>query len=318
MILVTGAAGFIGSHLVDRLLEDGLEVVGVDAFTEYYSRERKLKNLAKAKSSGRFELVEGDLLKLDLAALLRGANSVVHLAAEPGVRSSWGENFSRYLERNLWATQRLLEALSGTGTARIVFASSSSVYGSAEGGPLREDAPKRPASPYGLTKLAAEELVATYARERGVQATILRFFTVYGPRQRPEMALSRFISATLQGRPIEIFGDGTQEREMTYVSDVVEATGSAIEAPPGIYNIGGGSRVAVNELVEHVQRALGTRSEVIYGPPARGDVRSTWADLEKATKVLRYRPRIGIEEGIRAQVEWSLRGELDTESHAAQ
>jgi len=306
-ILVTGAAGFIGSHLVERLLETGREVIGVDGFTGDCSRERKQRNLDRAAGETAFRFVEGDLLKLDLAEILREVDAVAHLAAEPGVRASWGDNFPRYLERNVAATQRLLEALSERSVERFVFASSSSVYGSVDEGPVKEDSRLRPASPYGLSKLAAEELVRLYARERGAPATILRYFTVYGPRQRPDMALSRFISAALRGESLRVFGDGSQMREMTYVSDVVDATVAALEAPPGgAYNVGGGARVTVNELVDHVRRALDIQIEVAYGPSAEGDVYSTWADLDLVEQDLGYRPRVGLAEGIKAQVEWSV------------
>jgi UDP-glucose 4-epimerase len=279
----------------------------VDSFTSYYSRERKRRNLAWAVEKKAFRLVEGDLLELNLEKLLRGVSGVAHLAAEPGVRTSWGDNFSRYLKRNVEATQRLLEALPERDLERFVFASSSSLYGSVEEGPVREDSRRRPASPYGLSKLAAEELVGLYARERGVPATVLRYFTVYGPRQRPEMALSRFISAAVREEALQIFGDGNQVREMTYVSDVVEATVAALEAPPGgPYNVGGGARATVNELVDYVRRALGTRVEVSYGPAAEGDVRSTWADLQRVGQELSYQPRVRLEEGIKAQVKWAL------------
>ncbi len=285
-------------------------MVGVDSFSDYYARERKLRNLARVVEERAFRLVEGDLLKLNLEELLRGVSGVVHLAAEPGVRASWGENFSRYLERNVGATQRLLEALPERGLEQFVFASSSSVYGSVEEGPVKEDSRRRPASPYGLSKLAAEELVGLYERERGVPATVLRYFTVYGPRQRPEMAISRFISRAVRGELLQVFGDGNQTREMTYVSDVVEATVAALEAPPGgPYNVGGGARTTVNVLIEHVQRELGIRVEVAYGPTVAGDVRSTWADLERAGRELGYRPRVSLEEGIKAQVKWALEEE---------
>jgi UDP-glucose 4-epimerase len=293
--------------LTDRLLKLGHEVIGVDSFTSYYSRARKLKNLARAVEKRAFRLVEGDLLELNLEELLPGISNIVHLAAEPGVRTSWGDNFSWYLKRNVEATQRLLEALPDRGLERFVFASSSSVYGSVEEGPVREDSRCRPASPYGLSKLAAEELVRLYGRERRVPATVLRYFTVYGPRQRPEMALSRFISAAVGEEALQVFGDGNQVREMTYVSDVVEATVAALEAPPGgTYNVGGGARATINELIDHIQQALGTQVEITYGPTAEGDVRSTWADLGRVGRELGYRPRVGLEEGIKAQVKWAL------------
>ena len=310
-ILVTGAAGFIGSHLVDRLLALGREVVGVDCFSGNYSRERKLRNLGDlAGLAGGFRFVEGDLLDLDLRELLDGVDSIAHLAGEPGVRASWGPNFALYLERNVRATERLLDAAWQEDAIPLVYASSSSVYGSDGGGPLREDALRRPASPYGLSKLAAEELVGLYARERGVPATILRYFTVYGPRQRPDMAISRFISLASSGEAIEVFGDGTQVREMTYVSDVIDATVAALESCTGdpyrTYNVGGGARTTVGTLVELVGEAIGERLEVRRAPPVPGDVRSTWADRGRAARELGYEPRVPLEEGIWAQVRWTL------------
>jgi UDP-glucuronate 4-epimerase len=304
-ILVTGAAGFIGSHLVERLLDDGRGVVGVDAFTGCYSRRRKERNLASAASEDGFRLVEGDLLELDLDKLLRDVEGIVHLAGEPGVRRSWGENFSRYLERNVLSTQRLLEAAWKNAAPRFIYASSSSVYGPDPGHPVGEDHTRRPASPYGLSKLAAEDLIGLYIRERGVPATILRYFSVYGPRQRPEMALSRFISAAFRGRPVEVFGDGEQNRDMTYVSDAVDATIATLDSPSGTYNVGGGTRATVNEMIEAVRRVTGLPVEAKYGPAAEGDVRSTWADSRRAERVLGYRPRVGLEEGISAQAEWA-------------
>jgi UDP-glucuronate 4-epimerase len=304
-VLVTGAAGFIGSHLVDRLLAEGREVVGVDAFTGYYSRRRKERNLESASRKGGFRLVTGDLLELDLDELLVGVDGVVHLAGEPGVRRSWGGSFWRYLERNVVSTERLLEAAWRNGTPRFVFASSSSIYGSDPGHPVREEHEKRPGSPYALSKLAAEELIRLYARERGVPGTILRYFTVYGPRQRPEMAVSRFVFAALRGRPVDVFGDGEQARDMTYVSDAVEATVASLDAPTGVYNVGGGTRATVNAMLEAVGRVTGSPVQPRYGPAAQGDVRSTWADSTKAERILGYRPRVDLEEGTAAQVAWA-------------
>jgi UDP-glucuronate 4-epimerase len=309
-VLVTGVAGFIGSHLVDRLLADGYEVIGVDAFTGYYSRRRKERNLESATGKEGFRLVEGDLLGLDLDGLLRGVEGVVHLAGEPGVRRSWGGALQKYLERNVVSTERLLEAAWRNGTSRFVFASSSSVYGSDPGYPVGEEHPKRPTSPYGLSKLAAEELIRLYARERGVPGTILRYFTVYGPRQRPEMAVSRFIFSALRGRPVDVFGDGEQARDMTYVSDAVDATVASLDAPPGVYNVGGGTRATVNTLLDTVGRVTGSPVEPRYGPAAEGDVRSTWADSRRAARSLGYRPRTGLEAGISAQVAWARESQI--------
>lgn len=311
-VLVTGVAGFIGSHLGDRLLAEGREVVGVDAFTGYYSRRTKERNLEDALGHARFRLVEGDLLDLDLDALLEGVECIAHLAGEPGVRRSWGPNFPRYMARNVLATERLLESAGRAGGRRFVYASSSSVYGSDPGRPVGEDHPRAPASPYALSKLAAEELVGLYGRERGVPGTVLRYFTVYGPRQRPEMALSQFLFAALRGRPVEVFGDGGQQRDMTYVSDAVEATVAALGAPAGVYNVGGGNRATVRDMIEAVKRATGRDLEIRYGAEAQGDVRSTWADSRRAEEVLGYRPRVGLEEGVAAQARWATRALVAT------
>jgi UDP-glucuronate 4-epimerase len=304
-VLVTGAAGFIGSHFVDRLLGDGREVIGVDAFTAYYSRKRKERNLEAALCHDGFRLVEGDLLGLDLDELLRGVEGVVHLAGEPGVRRSWGGALPKYLERNVLTTERLLEAAWRNATPRFVYASSSSVYGSDPGYPVGEDHLRRPTSPYALSKLAAEELVGLYDRERGVPGTVLRYFTVYGPRQRPEMAVSRFISAALRGRPVDVYGDGEQARDMTYVSDAVDATVAALDAPPGVYNVGGGTRATVKALLDAVRQVTGSPVEARYGPAAEGDVRSTWADSRRAARSLGYRPRVDLAEGVAAQAAWA-------------
>lgn len=306
-VLVTGVAGFIGSHVADRLLADGREVVGIDAFTGNYSRERKRRNLVGAVAHDGFRLVEGDVLDVDLDEILRGVDGVIHLAGEPGVRRSWGEGFGKYLERNVLATQRLLEAAGRDTTPKFVYISSSSVYGGASDGPVGEEHERRPASPYGMSKLAAEELVALYARERDVPATVLRYFTVYGPRQRPEMAVARFLTAAERGRPVEVFGDGDQARDMTYVGDAVEATVAALNAPGGVYNVGGGSRTTVNGLIETVGRVTGSLVEATYGPVAPGDVYSTWADSTRAARDLGYKPRVSLEEGIVAQAAWAAR-----------
>jgi nucleoside-diphosphate-sugar epimerase len=309
-LLVAGAAGFIGSHLVDRLLAEGREVVGIDAFTGYYSRRRKERNLESAGRKDGFRLVEGDLLELDLDELVRGVDGIVHLAGEPGVRRSWGGALRRYLERNVVSTERLLEAAWRNGVLRFVYASSSSVYGSDPGHPVNEDHLRRPTSPYGLSKLAAEELIQLYGRERGVPGTILRYFTVYGPRQRPEMAVSRFIFSALRGRPVDVYGDGEQIRDMTYVADAVDATVAALDAPPGVYNVGGGTRATVNALLDAVSRVTGTPVEPRYGPAAEGDMRSTWADSRRAARSLDYLPRTGLEEGISAQVAWARESQV--------
>src|SRR2546423_1009893 len=229
-VVVTGAAGFIGSHLCERLLQDGHEVVGIDSFNDYYDRDRKEANLQNARKHPAFKLVEADLVTAGLSQPLSGASVVFHLAGQPGVRPSWGSQFDRYVQANIVATQRLLETLRESPVKRLVFASSSSIYGDAEMFPTKETALPRPVSPYGMTKLAAEHLAFVYMRNFGIPATSLRYFTVYGPRQRPDMAFCRFMEALVENHEIGIFGDGEQTREFTYVSDAVDGTVKAASA----------------------------------------------------------------------------------------
>src|SRR3954447_5403974 len=249
--LVTGCAGFIGSHLTEALLADGHSVLGVDCFNDNYRRADKRANLAVASDYEAFELVTGDLVTLDMPALIERVDVVYHLAGEPGVRSSWGRRFERYTHHNVGATQRLLEAL---GDQRVVYASSSSIYGDALSRPTPEDVAPRPLSPYGVTKLAAEHLCVLYGEERDVSTVCLRFFSVYGPRQRPDMPSRRFCEAMVRREPIEVYGDGGQSRDFTYVADIVAATraaGELRELHPGrVYNVGGGESVTVNRTLE--------------------------------------------------------------------
>jgi UDP-glucose 4-epimerase len=303
--LVTGAAGFIGSRLTARLLDGGHDVVGLDCFTPYYPREAKEEHLSLLRDHPAFRFEEADLRTARLESLLE-ADVAFHLAAQPGVRRSWGASFPEYAEHNVLATQRLLEACRAAGTGRLVFASSSSVYGEAEAHPTPEDARCRPVSPYGVTKLAAEHLVEAYAATFGVQAVALRYFTVYGPGQRPDMAFHRFITAILDGAPIEIYGDGEQTRDVTFVDDAVEATAAAADAPAaaGPINVGGGSRVSVNEAVRILADATGREPALEHRPGAAGDVRHTSAELTRARNLLGYRPKVGLEEGLRREVEW--------------
>src|SRR5256885_644788 len=271
-VVVTGAAGFIGSHLCERLLSAGHEVVGIDSFSDYYERERKEQNLAAARAHQNFSLEEADLVDADLTRILSGATVVFHLAGQPGVRPSWGGHFDRYVHDNIVATQRLLESLREVAVERLVFASSSSVYGDAEMFPTKDTALPRPVSPYGMTKLAAEHLTFVYMRNFGVPATALRYFTVYGPRQRPDMAFVRFMEALVENDEIEIFGDGEQTREFTYVSDAVDGTVKAARADVvgQIINLGGGSRVTVNRVLatlEDISR-LKARRRLLPAAPA--------------------------------------------------
>jgi len=306
--LVTGAAGFIGSHLAERLIAEGYKVVGVDCFTDYYPRPVKERNLAELRNSDRFRFVEADLRFVDLEPLLDGVNYVFHQAAQAGVRASWGENFTIYTEHNVLATQRLLEAVKGREIARFIYASSSSIYGDTPDLPMREDSLPRPISPYGVTKLAGEHLCQLYHTNFGVPTVSLRYFTVYGPRQRPDMAFHRFIRAILEGKPLIVYGDGEQTRDFTYISDAVEANLLAMRcAPPGaIFNIGGGSRVSINYAIRLLEKILGKKAIVGYQEAQHGDVRHTLADTSAAREVLGFIPKVGLKEGLRAQLAWQM------------
>ncbi len=308
--LVTGAAGFIGSHLCERLLREGHSVIGLDAFADYYPRPVKEANLAALVSRTDFRFVEADLTRADLIPLVAGVDYVFHQAGQPGVRPSWGKNFDVYLDCNIRATQRLLEAArSSTRLLRVVYASSSSVYGETRDLPLKEESLPRPYSPYGVTKLAAEHLCLLYHANYGLPVTALRYFTVYGPRQRPDMAFHKFIRAALSDSPILIYGDGEQTRDFTFVGDAVEANWLAL-APAGegrVFNIGGGSRVSVNRVVAVLEEIVGRSIHREYREPLPGDVGHTWADTTRARQALGFAPRVPLEEGLRRQVE-SLAG----------
>ena len=308
--VVTGAAGFIGSHLADSLLADGHEVLGVDAFLDYYPRPVKERNLARARDHSTFKLVEGTLQDLDLVRLLDGAAQVFHLAAQAGVRSSWGRDFAQYSDHNVLATQRLLEASVAAGIPRFVYASSSSVYGDSPSLPLREDSPCRPLSPYGVTKLAAEHLGRLYERGYGLPVVSLRYFTVYGPRQRPDMAFHRFLTACRDSRRVSVYGDGEQTRDFTYVDDAVSATRRAGESgrPGSVYNVGGGDRVSINEVLRRIGEITGRGVEVQREATQKGDMRDTFADTTAARADLRFRSTVGLSEGLRKEWEWLASG----------
>ena len=304
--VVTGAGGFIGSHLVEALLAAGHQVVGIDSFTEYYDPATKRANLAVAVLHPRFDLLPADLNELDLGEVLRPRDWVFHLAAQPGVRPSWGPGFTTYVRANIEATQRLLEAAWDRRVARVVFASSSSVYGDAPT-PMDEEGPLRPISPYGVTKLTAEHLCLAYWRAFGLEVVPLRFFTVYGPRQRPDMAFHRFIEAVLTGAPLTVYGDGGQRRDFTYVSDVVRILLAAAERgrPGAPVNVGGGSAVSVNEALTLIERLVGRSASVERLPAPPGDARDTQAATERLRE-LEEPPRVGLEEGLESQVAWHL------------
>ena len=304
--LVTGAAGFIGSHLTGALLDRGAEVVGLDCLTDYYARSIKESNLDVNRGRSGFRFVEARLQDAAGGDLLDGVTHVFHLAAQAGVRKSWGRDFRTYTENNVEATQLLLEACVGRPIERMVYASSSSLYGDNVTIPMREDALPQPVSPYGVTKLAAEQLCYLYWANHRMPITSVRYFTVYGPRQRPDMAFHRFIRAAMHGEPITLYGDGEQTRDFTFVSDAVAATMAAAErgVPGRAYNIGGGSRVSVNHVLQLVERVVGRPVTVRREPAQKGDMRDTYADTSLARTDLGFVPRVTLEEGLEAEYRW--------------
>ncbi len=304
--LVTGAAGFIGSHLAGRLLDQGATVTGIDCFTDYYPRALKEANLATVAARPGFSFVEGALQTTDLAALLDGVTHVFHLAAQAGVRKSWGRDFAAYTVNNIEATQRLLEATVGRPLVRFVYATSSSIYGDGVTIPMREDAVPQPVSPYGVTKLAAEQLGYLYHVSNAVPFTSLRYFTVYGPRQRRDMAFRRFLQAGLDGTPIHLYGDGEQTRDFTFVDDAVAATIAAGErsVPGRVYNVGGGSRVSINSVLDLIGRIVERRLDIRREPAQKGDMRDTYADTSRAKADLGFNPSVTLDQGLQAEHAW--------------
>lgn len=304
--LITGAAGFIGSTLAGRLLDQGAAVTGLDCFTDYYPRPLKEANLAPLTGRPGFRFFETTIQAANLRDLLKGTTHVFHLAAQAGVRKSWGRDFQIYTANNIEATQALLEACVDAPLERLVYASSSSVYGDDTPLPMRESAVPGPLSPYGVTKLAAEHLCNLYHANHGVPCVSLRYFTVYGPRQRPDMAFNKFFRAAIAGDPIVVFGDGEQTRDFTFVADAVTATAAAgTRGVPGhVYNIGGGSRVSVNQVLEIVARVSGRRLDIRREAKQKGDMRDTYADTSRARAELGFAPTVTIEEGLRAEYEW--------------
>lgn len=302
-ILVTGAAGFIGSHLCEKLINQGFLVTGIDNMVP--NTWIKEKNILNIQNHSNFTLIKADLLQIDLSSLLQGVDVVYHLAATPGVRSSWGRNFQPYLNNNIQTTQLLLETAKDVPLKKFILASTSSIYGAVHG-PTREDHEPRPLSPYGVTKLASEQLAAIYCREFGLPLTVLRFFTVYGPRQRPDMAFHRFIKSILAGTEIKVYGNGNQIRDFTYVADIVEGNLKAMCYPKHgtVFNLGGNTKASVNESILLLEDIIGLSAKVLYHPAQPGEPKETWADTSKAKNSLNYQPKTTLKEGLLAEVEY--------------
>jgi UDP-glucose 4-epimerase len=307
--LVTGCAGFIGSHLTESLLGDDWQVVGIDCFNDNYGRRQKLHNLERAREWDNFDFVPIDLARGDLHEFVADCDTVFHLAAEPGVRSSWGSRFETYVRNNLIATQHLLEAARAVPETRFVYASSSSIYGDAETLPTPEDAVPRPLSPYGATKLAGEHMCELYHKNFGVGTVSLRYFSVYGPRQRPDMAFNIFCRHALAGRPLTVFGDGKQTRDFTYVGDVVAATRRAAEAAGvegEVFNVGGGGQISLNRAIDLIGELAGRPLTVNRTGSEHGDVRDTGADVRRMRARLGFEPQMAFEDGLRAEFAWAV------------
>lgn len=302
--LVTGCAGFIGSNLTDQLLKEGHEVIGIDCFTDYYPEHIKRQNIAQALEDSQFEFINKDLLEL---STYPEVDAVFHQAAQAGVRASWGSDFTIYTRNNIEATQRLLEYYKDKNLKKFVYASSSSVYGDVPL-PMKEDMRLQPVSPYGVTKLAAEHLCYLYWKNFGLPTVSLRYFTVYGPRQRPDMAINKFVTAILNEKPITLYGDGTQTRDFTFVSDIVDANLKALTSgsPGSVFNIGGGSRITVNELIRELEKNCNKHAKIQFAGQQKGDVKDTLADIRKAEAELGWKPRVPIGDGVRKYVQWYL------------
>lgn len=310
--LITGAAGFIGSNLARIILDQGEQIRAIDNFNDYYDRRFKDANIAPWRDAPEVEFIEDDVNRVDLAELLDGIEVIYHLSAQAGVRASWGENFAVYTDANIMATQRLLEAALAKsragGKIKFVFASSSSVYGDTTDLPMREDSVLNPVSPYGVTKLASEQMCRLYHRNFGLPTVSLRFFTVYGPGQRPDMAFHRFLKAIAAGEEMRVFGDGSQSRDFTYVSDICAGMIAARKGTDGgVYNLGGGRRMALKEVIDLMTEIIGRPAKIKYLPVADGDVRHTSADMSKAERELNFKPEFNIADGLARELDW-LRG----------
>jgi UDP-glucose 4-epimerase len=305
-VLITGVAGFVGSHLAEKLLSENYDVVGIDKFLDNYPRRFKQKNLEPSLKHRNFKFLEEDLLGLNLWELLKDVSYVFHLAAQPGVRSSWGDEFIQYSQNNIMATQVLLEAGKESGVKKIVYASSSSVYGDTDDLPMREDGNTRPVSPYGVSKLAAEHLCYLYWKAYGVPTVSLRFFTVYGPRQRPDMFFHIFMDRLRKDQEVPLYDDGEQTRDFTYCGDIVDGLlGAAVYPGAGeVFNLGGGTESSVVNAIHIVEKISGRKAKLKTFERQKGDVRHTRARLDSAREKLRYHPNVSLEEGLSQQWHW--------------
>jgi len=303
--IVTGCAGFIGSHVTEHLLSLGCKVTGIDAFTSYYSPQLKQLNIRTFSKNRRFKLIRGNLTTMDISSILRDADYVVHEAAQPGVRMSWGSNFESYLRNNLYATQRMLEACRIHKIKKVVFASSSSVYGNTQILPTTEETRPMPVSPYGVSKLACEHLCNAYEENFGIPIVVLRYFSVYGPRQRPDMAFHKFLRSAVKGEKVVVFG-GKQKRDFTYVTDVVDGTISAMHSDieGDVLNIGSGKPFSLLETLKTIENITERKLDIIYEPSLKDDVKHTYANITKAQKLLNYRPKVNLREGLREEYKW--------------
>jgi nucleoside-diphosphate-sugar epimerase len=305
-VLVTGVAGFIGSHIAETLLASGRDVVGIDSMTDYYDVRLKRRNLDLLTPHDGFHFVPESINDTNLDTLLDGVETVFHQAAQAGVRASWGTQFENYIDSNIRATQRLCEAARDKPIRKFVYASSSSVYGETAELPMREDGRVRPVSPYGVTKLDAENMCLLYHKSYGLPAVCLRYFTVYGPRQRPDMAFHRFLKGAMTGQPVEIYGNGEQTRDFTHVSDIVAANLQAMtySGNETVFNVGGGSRVSINHVLDVIGRYAQGEFDVRYKDRERGDVSHTYADTTRARAELGFEPGMTLEAGIASEAEW--------------
>jgi UDP-glucose 4-epimerase len=305
--IVTGVAGFIGSNLAEKLLNEKYKVIGIDCFTDYYSKKIKLKNLKNLMNNKEFNFIEDDLVSMNFDSIFKEDAVLFHQAGQPGVRASWGEQFETYVKDNILATQKILEYAKKTNKLKkIVMASSSSIYGNQEGIMEENSTLPKTISPYGATKLASENLGFLYYENFGLPVTSLRYFTVYGPKQRPDMAFFKFIMANLSDQTIELFGDGSQKRDFTFISDIVEANMKTLEnnVEGEILNVGGGSVRTINEVLEIISSETGKKNKIIFKNKEKGDVHKTEADVKEIEKKLNFKPKILLEEGLPLEIEW--------------